>query len=164
MKLLISTFITILAYFQSIQDYLLNLTTFNYLEPQTYPDTLASNLGLGSMGMEPNGTVVYKQCPDDLKVFKLDYDKTTNSPDPVTKGTNISFNLAGTLEKPLNITSVNVHVDYLTTVYYDKTTQLNNTYSPSAVNFLEKWTLDSDAPPGTYDITFTFFGVLDDDG
>ena len=84
----------------------------------------------------PNGTVVYKQCPDDLKVFKLDYDKTTNTPDPVTKGTDISFNLAGSLDKCLNLTSVNTHVDYLTTVYYDNTTQLSDSYNASIVNIL----------------------------
>ena len=57
-----------------------------------------------------------------MKVFKIDLDKTSNTPDPVTKGTEISFNLAGQLRDVVNVTSINVHVDYLTTVYYDNTT------------------------------------------
>merc|ERR1712166_318584 len=122
----------------------------NYLQNDIERDHL--------QGLEPNGTVIYKQCIDDVKVFILNTDNTTNTPDPVTKGTDISFNLAGTLDDIVNVTQVNIHVDYLTTVYYDNTTNLSFNYNTTSVNIPQTWTLPSDAPPGTYDITFTFIG------
>ena len=109
--------------------------------------------------MQPNGTFTYRQCTDDLKLFKLDLDKTSNTPDPVSKGTEISFNLAGSLKEDVNVTKINIHVDYLTTVYSDNTTQVDKSFNASsALNFLEKWQLPSDAPPGDYTITFTYTG------
>lgn len=87
----------------------------------------------------PNGTVLYDVCKTDIKVFTFDKSNTSNTPDPITKGTEVTFNLAGKFNDIVNVTSVNVHVDLQSTPIYDNKTTVSNNYNASDVVIPQKW-------------------------
>jgi hypothetical protein len=100
------------------------------------------------------GEVTYTQCDDDTGSFTLDTDSTSNDPNPVTKGQDVSLNLVGIVSDSIEVKNVHIHVDWNGTPLYDEDNKQDNTYD-SDYTYSLKWNVPSYAPSGDYDITVT---------
>jgi hypothetical protein len=105
--------------------------------------------------------VAWAQCADAAGSFNLDTSKTTATPDPLTKGSDVALHLAGGLSSPIDIGNVHIHVDWNGTPLYDEDHKGESKYSDSVAYDL-KWSVPSYAPDGKYVATIT--GVDNADG
>ena len=105
--------------------------------------------------------VVWAQCADAAGSFNLDTSKTSASPDPLTKGSDVALHLAGGLSSPIDINNVHIHVDWNGTPLYDEDHKGETKYTDS-VSYDLKWSVPSYAPDGKYVATIT--GVDNADG
>eukprot|EP00355_Strombidium_rassoulzadegani_P004938 CAMPEP_0168613368 /NCGR_PEP_ID=MMETSP0449_2-20121227/3414_1 /TAXON_ID=1082188 /ORGANISM="Strombidium rassoulzadegani, Strain ras09" /LENGTH=169 /DNA_ID=CAMNT_0008653997 /DNA_START=54 /DNA_END=563 /DNA_ORIENTATION=- len=103
------------------------------------------------------GKVSYSQCDDDAGVFILDTSSTSNSPDPVTKGNSLTFDLQGIVTDNLHLTNLHVHVIWNDSPLYDEDHPQDATFDSSFEQTF-KWDVPSFAPSGNYDVTFTGTG------
>ena len=104
------------------------------------------------------GVVTYGQCSDDAGIFHLDKDNTSNTPNPVTKGSEVSLNLAGIVDDEMEITNVHIHVDWNGSTLYDEDHKQDNDYT-SSYKYSLSWAVPSYAPSGKYAITVTGTGA-----
>ena len=72
------------------------------------------------INVSDSGMVTYSQCDDDAGIFTLDDQQTSNSPQPLTKGVNLQFTLAGIISDHMNIKNIHVHVEWNGTPLYDE--------------------------------------------
>lgn len=119
---------------------------------------------LESKNATPYGTgdVTYGQCDDDFGVFTLDKADTTNSPNPVTKGVHLNFNLAGIVSDEIDVTDLHVHVDWNGATLYDEDHKQDNIYD-SSYDYKLAWDVPSFAPSGHYAIKITGTGKNEGD-
>ena len=102
--------------------------------------------------LKANGDVTYGQCDDDAGVFTFDGDNTSNVPAPVTKGSNVTLNLAGIVSDSIEVTNVHIHVDWNGSTLYDEDHSQDNVYDSTYLYHLS-WAVPSYAPSGAYAIT-----------
>ena len=107
------------------------------------------------------GKVVYNQCDDDAGAFTLDTKQTSNSPDPVTKGQDVSLKLRGIVDENVEVDNLHVHVDWNGSTLYDEDIKGVNTYT-STYQYDVSWNVPSYAPSGAYAVTITGTGKTDD--
>ena len=112
--------------------------------------------------VEGTGDVTYSQCNDDFGVFTLDRANTRNVPNPVAKGKNVSFNLAGIVSDAITVTNLHIHVDWNGATLYDEDHAQNNTYD-SSYNYSLGWFVPSFAPSGHYAVTISATGSNEGD-
>ena len=103
------------------------------------------------------GMVSYAQCDDDAGIFTLDDQSTSNTPQPLTKGVNLQFNLAGILADHMTISNVHVHVDWNGTPLYDEDHAQTNEYDDT-YNYQLGWDVPAFAPDGDYAVKITGVG------
>lgn len=108
------------------------------------------------------GDVTYGQCDDDFGVFTLDTANTRNTPNPVTKGVHLNFNLAGIVSDAIEVKNLHVHVNWNGATLYDEDHAQDNKYD-SAYSYLLAWDVPSFAPSGNYAITVTGTGLNEGD-
>lgn len=98
------------------------------------------------------GEVTYAQCDDDTGAFTLDTDNTTNSPNPVTKGSKLSFELEGILGDSIHVDHLTIHVDWNGSSLYDEDHQVAADFD-SVFQYGLDWDVPGYAPNGKYDVT-----------
>ena len=103
------------------------------------------------------GMVSYSQCDDKAGIFTLDDQSTSNTPQPLTKGVNLQFNLAGILADHMTISNVHVHVDWNGTPLYDEDHTQTNEYDDT-YNYQLGWDVPAFAPDGEYIVRITGIG------
>merc|ERR1712127_472185 len=91
----------------------------NYLSKDLVKNMITT-LRIKAHGLTDSGKVTYSECSDDTGSFQLDTSSTSNSPDPITKGTDLTFNLAGILSDDIHVDNVHVHVDWNGSTLYDE--------------------------------------------
>ena len=107
--------------------------------------------------LKGTGDVTYGQCGDDAGVFTFDGDNTSNTPAPVTKGSEVTLNLAGIVSDSIEVTNVHIHVDWNGSTLYDEDHSQDNVYD-STYNYQLSWAVPSYAPSGAYAIKITGTG------
>ena len=104
------------------------------------------------------GTVVFSQCDDtvadDLKVFTLDLSSTNVTPYPVTKGTSVSFNLAGFVNDTVEVDDMIFDVTWNGTPLFHHDYKGKDKYD-SAYEYSIGFDIPSFAPSGAYDAKIT---------
>lgn len=100
------------------------------------------------------GEVTYGQCDDDMGVFTLDTDSTSNTPSVITKGSDLAFHLAGIVSDPVTIENIHVHVDWNSTPLYDEDHK-NELKVDSELSTDLGWNVPAFAPGGTYAVKIT---------
>ena len=107
--------------------------------------------------VQGKGDVTFTQCDDDAKVFTFDGSSTTYTPNPITKGSKLSFSLAGAVQSKLEITDIHMHVTWNGTPLYDNDYKQDNTYT-STYSYTMGYDVPSFAPSGNYDVLITGTG------
>ena len=97
------------------------------------------------------GMVTFSQCDDDLGLFTFDEDSTTVTPQPITKGSTIDFDLVGGVSDTVTVENFHVHVDWNTSPLYDEDDEDGTTYD-SDYEFHLSWDVPTYAPDGDYSI------------
>ena len=100
------------------------------------------------------GEVTYGQCDDDMGVFTLDTDSTSNTPSVITKGSDLAFHLAGIVSDPVTIENIHVHVDWNSTPLYDEDHKKELKFDSELTTDLG-WNVPAFAPGGTYAVKIT---------
>ena len=106
---------------------------------------------------DESGMVSYSQCEDDAGIFTLDDQSTSNTPQPLTKGVSLQFNLAGIISDHMSISNVHVHVDWNGTPLYDEDHAQANEYDDT-YNYQLGWDVPAFAPDGAYAVKITGIG------
>ena len=104
-----------------------------------------------------SGEVTISQCEDDVGIFTLDDQQTTNTPQPLTKGCNLQFNLAGIIGDHMKISNIHVHVDWNGTPLYDEDHNQDNEYDDTYAYQLG-WDVPAFAPDGAYHVEIKGIG------
>ena len=104
--------------------------------------------------MAPGSPIAWSQCDDDLGIFTLAYDETHGTPDPPTKGLDVSLNLVGVLSDSVAIDHVSIHTDWEGAPLYDEEKELNTVFE-DVVNYQMSWIVPTYAPEGDYINTVT---------
>ena len=107
------------------------------------------------------GAVTYLQCDDDAGAFTLDTKQTTNSPNPVVKGSKVSLMLRGIVSEGVDIDNIHVHVDWNGSTLYDEDIAMTNHYD-STFQYDVSWDVPSYAPSGAYAVTMKGHGKTDE--
>jgi hypothetical protein len=90
-------------------------------------------------------------------VFNLDLSSTNTSPNPISKGDDITFNLIGVVNSQMTLKNVHIHVEWNSSPLYDEDDPSSNVYD-SDVEYKLGWNVPSFAPSGHYDIYVTGTG------
>ena len=118
---------------------------------------LVKNAIKGYNSENGTGDVTYSQCDDDANIFTFDGDSTSNTPNPVVKGSHVDFNLFGIVSDSMEVTNLHVHVDWNGATLYDEDHEQDNKYD-SNYQFSLGWDVPSYAPSGHYDVHITGTG------
>ena len=126
----------------------------NYLSKDLVKNMI-STLRIKANGLGESGKVTYSQCDDDTASFLLDTASTFNSPDRITKGVDLNFNLAGILTSDIHVNNVHVHVDWNGSSLYSIFPTFDEDHKQSTAfsdNFdmTLGWSIPSYAPDGAY--------------
>ena len=90
-------------------------------------------------------------------MFNLDLSSTNTSPNPISKGDDITFNLIGVVNSQMTLKNVHIHVEWNSSPLYDEDDPSSNVYD-SDVEYNLGWNVPSFAPSGHYDIYVTGTG------
>ena len=120
----------------------------NYLSKDLVKNMITT-LRIKAHGLTDSGKVTYSECSDDTGSFQLDTSSTSNSPDPITKGTDLTFNLAGILSDDIHVDNVHVHVDWNGSPLYDEDHPQSTDFSDN-VDMNLAWNVPAYAPDGKY--------------
>ena len=107
------------------------------------------------------GSVTYAQCDDDAGSFTLDKKSTTNKPDPLVKGQDVTLMLRGLVDEGIDFNNVHVHVDWNGSTLYDEDHPMTNHYD-TTYSYDVSWSVPSYAPSGHYAVTITGQGKTDE--
>ena len=121
----------------------------NYLSKDLVKNMI-STLRIKANGLHDTGKVSYSQCDDETGSFQLDTSSTYNSPDPLTKGIDISFVLAGILSDDIHVDNVHIHVDWNGSPLYDEDHKDAVKDFSDSFNMKLGWSVPSYAPDGNY--------------
>jgi len=99
-----------------------------------------------------SGVVSYSQCDDDIGSFTLDTDSTTNTPNPIPKGCDLSFHLEGILSDKIHMDNMHIHVDWNGTPLYDEDHAVGADFEDVFTQDLG-WKVPGFAPNGEYVVT-----------
>ena len=93
-----------------------------------YAKALFANAN-GRLSDNDLGIVTFKQCSDDANVFTFDEPDTTYSPMPIVKGSDLGFDLWGTVSDTMEVTNVHIHVIWNGATLYDQDIPGDDTYT-----------------------------------
>ena len=130
----------------------------NYSQHNLVKNLLESRANM----VQGTGDVTFAQCDDDFGVFSFDKTNTRTNPDPLVKGQNVAFNLAGIVSDTITVTNLHIHVDWNGSTLYDEDHPQSNTYD-SSYNYSLGWFVPSFAPSGHYAVTITGTGTNEGD-
>ena len=120
----------------------------NYLSKDLVKNMI-STLRIKANGLGDSGKGTYSQCDDQTKSFQLDASSTSNTPDPITKGVDLKFTLAGILSDDIHVDNVHVHVDWNGSPLYDEDHPQKTDFSDN-VDMNLAWNVPAYAPDGAY--------------
>ena len=121
----------------------------NYLSKDLVKNMITT-LRIKAHGLTDSGKVAYSECDDDTGSFQLDTSSTSNSPDPITKGTDLTFNLAGILSDDIHVDNVHIHVDWNGSPLYDEDHKQDKKDFSDNFNMQLGWNVPAYAPDGKY--------------
>ena len=121
----------------------------NYLSKDLIKNMITT-IRIKANGLGDVGKVIYSQCDDDTGSFQLDTSSTSNTPDPITKGADLSFNLAGILSDDIHVDNVHVHVDWNGSPLYDEDHKDGTKDFSDNFNMVLGWNVPAYAPDGNY--------------
>ena len=101
-----------------------------------------------------SGAITWGNCDSETPAFHFDKDSTTVTPNPLTKGSTIQFDLVGTMDSTTEVDNIHVHVDWNGSSLYDEDDKDGQSYD-SDYEFKLSWAVPSYAPDGTYAVKLT---------
>ena len=101
-----------------------------------------------------SGAITWGNCDSETPAFHFDQDATSVTPNPLTKGSTIQFDLVGTMDASTEVDNLHVHVDWNGSTLYDEDDKDGQTYD-SDYEFKMHWDVPSYAPDGAYAIKLT---------
>ena len=104
--------------------------------------------------LKDSGAITWGNCDSETPSFHFDKDSTQVTPNPLTKGSTIQFDLIGSMDKSTEVDNLHVHVDWNGSSLYDEDDKDGQTYD-SDYEFKMHWDVPSYAPDGTYAIKLT---------
>ena len=135
-------------------DHKINIDFNNFFDSKNLVQSLIQS---AQQVTDSPGHVTFGQCDDEAKVFNLDLSSTNTTPNPITKGDNIVFNLIGVVNSQMTLKNVHIHVEWNSSPLYDEDNPGTNVYD-SDVEYNLGWNVPSFAPNGHYDVTVTGTG------
>ena len=135
-------------------DHKINIDFNNFFDSKNLVQTLIES---AQQVTDAPGHVTFEQCDDDAKIFNLDLSSTNTTPNPITKGDDITFNLIGVVNSQMTLKNVHIHVEWNSSPLYDEDNPGTNVYD-SDVQYNLGWNVPSFAPSGHYDVTVTGTG------
>ena len=123
---------------------------FTYAKAPNFMQSLMASVMHGGEKADP-GVPSFSQCDDDLGAFTFDGDSTSVTPNPITKGSTIDFDLVGGFSDSVSVDNLHVHVDWNGSPLYDEDDEDGNTYDAD-YDFKLSWDVPAYAPDGDYKI------------
>ena len=131
----------------------------NFMKPEIMPQfidsakIMAAQMARGEDIVSDSTKVQWSQCDDDKGVFTLD-GSTDTDPDPLKKGSDVTFNLVGVLSDDITLSNIHIHVDWNHVPLYDEDHKGPQSFSDTLIYNL-KWNVPAYAPDGLYSATVT---------
>ena len=123
----------------------------NYLSKDLVKNMITT-LRIKANGLGNSGVVTMTQCDDDTGSFQLDTQSTSYTPDPLTKGVDLTFNLAGILSDDIHVDNVHIHVDWNGSPLYDEDHKQDKKDFSDNFDMKLGWNVPAYAPDGNYDV------------
>jgi hypothetical protein len=106
-------------------DHKINIDFNNFFESKNLVQSLIES---AQQMTDAPGHVTFEQCDDDAKIFNLDLSSTNTTPNPITKGDDITFNLIGVVNSQMTLKNVHIHVEWNSSPLYDEDNPGTKTY------------------------------------
>ena len=103
------------------------------------------------------GTVTWGTCPQDFENFNFDESSSTYTPNPITKGSDLVFNIAGFVTEKLDQSKVNIDVKWNGTKLYNHDFVEDLSFD-SSYEYSLSFKVPSFAPSGQYDVVISSQG------